>query len=67
MYKAQRMSESSFSHSFIAVFLFSFVSNATNFFLHTLHRFVLKKSYLHVASFLQLGAAFIPCIYKYTF
>ena len=35
---------------------FSFVSNATNFFIHSLNRFILKKKCLRVASFLQLGA-----------
>ena len=34
--------ESSFSHSFLAIFFF--ISNATNFFIHSLNRFVLKKN-----------------------
>ena len=38
-------------------FLFSFVSDATNFFVYSLNRFVLKKSYIPVVS----------CICKYTF
>ena len=41
--KLEECQESSFSHSFIAVFIFSFVNNATNFFIHSLNRFVLKK------------------------
>ena len=39
------MSELSFSYSFMAAFLFSFVSNATNFFINSLKRFVLKKTF----------------------
>ena len=39
------MSELSFAHSFMAACLFSFVSNATNFFIHSLKRFVLKKTF----------------------
>ena len=44
LYKARRMSEASFSHLFIADFSFLFVSNAMNFFIHSLHRSVLKKA-----------------------
>ena len=44
LYKARRMSEVSFSHLFIADFSFLFVSNAMNFFIHSLHRSVLKKA-----------------------
>ena len=51
LYKARRMSGSSFSHSFIAVLPLSLVSNATNFFIHYLKRFVLEKSCLRVADF----------------
>ena len=51
LYKAHRMSESSFSYLLITVFPFSFVSNATTFFIHSLNRFVLKKSCL--SGFLQ--------------
>ena len=57
-YKARKMSESSFFHSFIAVFPFSFVSNKMNFFIYSLSRF---------AGFLQLSALFVSYIYKYTF
>ena len=49
MYKAQRKSES-FPHSFLAVFPL-LVGNAKNFFIHSLHRFVLKKGSLHIAGF----------------
>ena len=38
------MSKASFSHSFIAVFPFSVLSNAMNFFIYSLNRFVLKKA-----------------------
>ena len=44
LYKALRMSEGFFSHSFITVFLFFFVINAMNLFIHSLKRFVLKKA-----------------------
>ena len=44
LYKTRRMSESSFSHSFIAIFPYSFVSNATNFSINSLNSFVLKKA-----------------------
>ena len=37
---------------------FSFISNTTNFFIHSLNGFVLKKNCLHVAGFLQLGALY---------
>ena len=37
---------------------FSFVSNATNFFIHSLNRFVFFKKCLRVAGFLQLGALY---------
>ena len=43
LHKAQGMSESLFFHSLIATFSFSFVSNITNFFIHSFNRFVLKK------------------------
>ena len=66
LYKAHRISESSFSHLFTVIFPFSFVTNATNFFNHSLNRFVLKKCCLRVAGFLQLSAVFVPCICKYT-
>ena len=46
---------------------FSFVSNPTNLFILSLNRFVLKKSCLNVAGFLQPGALFVPCICIYTF
>ena len=36
----------SFSHSFVAAFPFSFVSNAKKFFIHSLNRFVLKNGML---------------------
>ena len=58
LYKAWRMSESSFSHSFMVVFPFSFVGNATIFFIYSLNRLFLKKCCLHVAGFLQLNALF---------
>ena len=41
LHKAQRKFEPLFSHLFLAVF--SLISNATNFFIHPLNRFVLKK------------------------
>ena len=37
---------------------FSFISNTTNFFIHSLNRFVLKKKCLWVAGFLQSGALY---------
>ena len=45
MHKAGGMSES-FSH-------FPFLSNATNFFIHSLKKFVFLKKYLCTAGFLQ--------------
>ena len=44
LYKALRMSELSFSNSFVSIFLFSFAINATNFVIHSSCRFVLKKT-----------------------
>ena len=49
---------------FILIHL-SFVINATNFFIHSLKRFVLGKYCL--TGFLQLGALFIPSLCKDTF
>ena len=37
LHKVQRMSKSTFPHSFTAIFPFSFVSDATNFFIHSLN------------------------------
>ena len=48
---------------FILIHL-SFVINATNFFIHSLKRFVLGKYCL--TGFLQLGALFIPCMWTYS-
>ena len=48
------MSQSSFSYSFIAIFCFSSANNATNLFVHSLDRFVLKECYLHFAGFSNL-------------
>ena len=45
------MSESSFYHSFVAVFLFFFVSNAGNFSIYTLNMFTWKKGCLRAAFF----------------
>ena len=47
--------KSKFSHLDL-VSRFLFVSNATNFFIHSLKGLVLKKPCLYVAGFLQLGA-----------
>ena len=66
LYKAQRISESLFSQLFIAVLPFSFVGNATNFFIHSLNWFILKKA-AYVAGFFQSGALFVACICKYSF
>ena len=54
-------------HSFIVVFPFSFVSNASYLCIHSSNRFVLKKSRSCVADFLQSGALFVPGIRRYTF
>ena len=43
LYKAWRMSESSFFDSFVVIFSFFFVHNAMNFFIHSLNRFVFEK------------------------
>ena len=67
LYKARRISEASFFYSFIAVFPFSFVSNATNVFIYSISRFVLKKICSRVAGFLQFVALFVTYICKYTF
>ena len=56
LYKATRKLEPSLSHSFLIVFPFFFISNAMNFFIHSLNRFF--KKCLHVAGFLQLGALY---------
>ena len=37
---------------------FSFISNATNFFIHSLNRFVFSKKCLYIAGFLQSGALY---------
>ena len=67
LYKGQRMSESSFSHSFIAVFVFPLlVMLQTSSYSFKQVCFVLK-SCLHVPDFLQLSAFFVLCICKYTF
>ena len=50
----------SFFHSFIAVFLFSFVGNTMNFFIHSLNRFVLKK-----APYALLSSSRCPFCYLY--
>ena len=45
-YKAWRMLESSFFHSFVAGFPFPFISYALSLFIHSVNRFVSKKELL---------------------
>ena len=57
------MSGSSFSHSFVATFPFSFASNAKK----VLHSFLKQACFEKWdAGFHVLGALFAPCIQKYT-
>ena len=48
--------EKSQSHHFAINSFFFVSSSGTNFFIHSLHKFVLKKSCEDAADFLQLGA-----------
>ena len=64
LYTSRKKSES--SHFPFILSCLSFVSNATNFFIHSLYRLVFKKLCLRVVGFLQSDALLIPCVCKYT-
>ena len=59
--------EESYSRQIFTLILsrFSFVSNTTNYSIHSLSRFVLRKNCSRIAGILQSGALFISCICKY--
>ena len=58
LYKAQSLSESSFSRIFIAVFPISFVNNATNFFICPLDRWI-KAAFVLLVFFIWVPFLFL--------